>query len=240
MRLLLLADVHANWEALLSLQRAEPKPEAVLFAGDAVGYGPDPANCARWLIANATVAVKGNHDEAVLALRPAEVVDPYVPELENAATLTARYGNAFLDDATLHGLHTWPLTATTTLGGARFFLVHGTPPDPLHGRLDIATAPEAELHRLFDEVNAEVILLGHTHLPALRRFGDKLLINPGSLGQPRYGTPDPTYAVWDDGRVQIKHLHYPHEAVAQKLRLLPLNPEVAEQLTGILETGMVA
>jgi predicted phosphodiesterase len=35
MRILLIADVHANWEALLSLQRAEPQPDAVLFAGDA-------------------------------------------------------------------------------------------------------------------------------------------------------------------------------------------------------------
>ncbi len=57
MRILLIADVHANWEALLSLQRAEPQPDAVLFAGDAVGYGPDPANCARWLRTQATDAV---------------------------------------------------------------------------------------------------------------------------------------------------------------------------------------
>ena len=52
MRLLLFADVHANGEALLSLQRAERRPDAILFAGDAVGYGPEPVQCARWLIAN--------------------------------------------------------------------------------------------------------------------------------------------------------------------------------------------
>jgi protein phosphatase len=54
MRVLLIADVHANWDALLALQRAERKPDAVLFAGDAVGYGPDPAACARWWSVNAT------------------------------------------------------------------------------------------------------------------------------------------------------------------------------------------
>jgi protein phosphatase len=151
-----------------------------------------------------------------------------------------REAHAWLSETVKAGMQAWPLTATATFGGARFYVAHGSPADPLCGRLDITTAPEAELHRLFDAIDADVFLLGHTHLPALRRFGDKLLINPGSLGQPRYGTPDPTYAVWDDGRVQIKHLHYPHEAVAQKLRLLPLNPEVTEQLTGILEMGMLA
>jgi len=47
------------------------------------------------------------------------------------------------------------------------------------------------------------------------------------------------YAVWEDGRVQIKHLHYDHDAVASRLRLTPLSTEVVEQLTTMLETGMV-
>jgi diadenosine tetraphosphatase ApaH/serine/threonine PP2A family protein phosphatase len=66
-----------------------------------------------------------------------------------------------------------------------------------------------------------------------------LIVNPGSLGQPRYGVPDATYAVWEDGRVQIKHPHYDHDVTARRLRLAPLSAEVVGQLTEILETGMV-
>ncbi len=47
---------------------------------------------------------------------------------------------------------------------------------------------------------------------------------------------DATYA---DGRLQIKHLHYDHDATARRLRLAPLSPEVMEQLTGVLESGLV-
>jgi hypothetical protein len=47
---------------------------------------------------------------------------------------------------------------------------------------------------------------------------------------------DATYA---DGRLQIKHLHYDHDATARRLRLAPLSPEVIEQLTGMLESGLV-
>lgn len=236
MRLILIADVHANWEALLALQRAEPRPDAVLFAGDATGYGPDPAACVRWLLANARVAVRGNHDEAVLRAADGPCGAP--PELEDAARQTEAYSRAALSTADRAGLARWPASATVTLGGVRFYVTHGTPDDPLAGELNPATCPEAGLRRLFDAVPAEVILLGHTHVPAMRRFGDRLVINPGSLGQPRYGTPDATYAVWDDGDVRIKHLHYDHGAPANRLRLTPLSHEVTEQLSRILETGL--
>jgi len=89
------------------------------------------------------------------------------------------------------------------------------------------------------ELTAKRLQLFKEAVPALRRVGAKLFINPGSLGQPRYGVPDATYAVWDDGQVQIKHLHYDHDATAQRLRLEQLDPEVTEQLTGILETGII-
>ncbi len=234
MRVLLLADVHANGEALFALQRAEPQPDAVLFAGDAVGYGPNPLDCARWLQANATALVRGNHDEALStgALLGAP------PELHEAALETLDYARRLLAPEDLMAIQRWPLTATLTLGAARFYLAHGTPPDPLAGQLEAATCREADLHALFDGLAADVIVLGHTHRPALRQFGDRLIINPGSLGQPRYGTPDATYAVWEDGRVQIRHLHYDHHATMRRLSLMPLDPDISEQLNGILHTGL--
>jgi protein phosphatase len=103
----------------------------------------------------------------------------------------------------------------------------------------VATAREAQLAALFGDLEADVIVAGHAHVPALRRFDGRLIVNPGSLGQPRYGTPDATYAVWEDGRVQIKHLHYDHHAVVGRLRLAPFSSEVADQMAAILETGLV-
>lgn len=240
MRILLIADVHANWEALLSLQRAEPQPDAVLFAGDAVGYGPDPANCARWLRAQTTGAVRGDCDNALVA-------DPLItdhllqdsPQLEDAARETLALACAQLAPADRAALSLWPLTASLHLGGAMFVLAHATPAHPLDGTLDLLTASDAALTEALGGLHADFVVLGHTHVPALRRANGTLFINPGSLGQPRYGVPDATYAVWEDGQVQIKHLHYDHDATAQRLRLAPLSPEVVEQLTEVLEMGMV-
>ncbi|HLF26558.1 MAG TPA: YfcE family phosphodiesterase [Anaerolineae bacterium] len=234
MRVLLLADVHANWDALLAVQRAEPQPDAVLFAGDAVGYGPDPAPCVRWLLAHATLAVRGNHDEALITQQRAGVP----AELEDAAAETLAYARRIVPESDRERLSRWPVSASMALGGARFHAVHGTPVDPLRGELNPATCSAPELHALFDPIAADIILLGHTHVPAIRQLDDRLIVNPGSLGQPRYGVPDATYAVWEDGHLQIRHLHYDHAAPARKLRLTPLSPEVIEQLSDILETGL--
>ena len=241
MRILLIADVHANWEALLSLQRAEPQPDAVLFAGDAVGYGPDPANCARWLRTQATEAVRGDFDNAL-------ITDPLVtdhsphdsPQLEEAARETLALARAQLAHADRAALSLWPLTASLHLGGAMFVLAHATPACPLDGTLDLLTASDAALMESLGGHRADFVVLGHTHVPALRKVNGTLFINPGSLGQPRYGVPDATYAVWEDGDVRIKHLHYDHDATARRLRLAPLSPEVIEQLSAILETGMIS
>jgi putative phosphoesterase len=236
-RILLIADVHANWPALLALQRAEPEPDALLFAGDAVGYGPDPAACAGWLLAHSRAAVRGDHDAALAEGQPALPSAP--PELAEAAEETLAWSRQQLPPDQRAGLCAWPLTGSICLGGASFFLCHGLPARPLDGRLHPAAAREAELRRHFNGVEADVIVLGHTHVPALRRLGPQLIVNPGSLGQPRHGLPEPTYAVWDDGNVQIRHLHYDHGLVAQRLRLAPLGPETLDVLSHTLESGLV-
>ncbi|MEK9162427.1 MAG: YfcE family phosphodiesterase [Chloroflexota bacterium] len=235
MRLILIADVHANWEALLSLQRAEQKPDAVIFAGDAVGYGPDPSNCVKWLLANVTVAVRGNHDEAMVQ----GDVDGIPVELREAARESIAYSRKILAREDIIRLSHLPVTNQSSFGGAKFFVTHGTPTNPLSGQLNPATCSEFDLHTMFDSIDADVIVLGHTHLPAIRVFGKKIIINPGSLGQPRYGVPDATFAAWDDGRIQIHHLHYDHDAVANKIRLLPFSVETIDVLTEVLEKGMI-
>jgi putative phosphoesterase len=53
----------------------------------------------------------------------------------------------------------------------------------------------AELERL----DADVLLVGHSHVPFIRRIGGKVIVNPGSVGQPRSGDARASYAVWDDG-----------------------------------------
>lgn len=213
-----------------------PKPDAVLFLGDIVGYGPDPAACIQWVRANATVAVQGNHDYGV-----ANNVCGATPiEVHDLAIATHAHAWKILHHSDVDYLRGLPLTQSVEIAGANFFLVHGTPVEPIYGSANLLFSRIEYLRSLLEGTeaeNANVVLMGNTHIPAIRQLDNKVLVNPGSLGQPRYGVPDPTFAVWEDGEIRIRHLHISHDITIQKIGLLPLEKDVISRLQQILMTG---
>lgn len=215
MRILIFSDLHANWQALLSLQSAEKPPDAILFAGDAVGYGPDAAACVAWLRNNVTAAIQGDHDRAVAT--GTEYASP--DEWRDLARATRDVTRALLHQNALDYLAALPPEREVELGGARFWLTHQPP-------------------LAYEQIRADIILCGHTHIPALRRVNAKWIVNPGSLGQPRHGLPSATYAVWEDGGLKIQHIDYDPAPTIQRLALLPLDPDHLSRLQEALATGI--
>lgn len=234
MRILIFSDVHANLEALAALHQVEKPPDALFFLGDLVGYGPDPAPCVGWTRAYATHVVRGDHDYATAT--GAEFGSP--PDMRELAVATREHTIRQLNARDLTYLAKLPTTLQVELGGAKFFLAHGSPREPATRLFDFATMPENALRAELEGVDADVILLGHTHIPAIRKIGDKYLVNPGSLGQPRHGLPSATFAVWEDGNLRIHHIDYDPKPTMNKISLMPLDPEVAERLKEILEKGI--
>jgi len=233
MRILIFADVHANWEALSALERVERQPDDVLFLGDAVGFGPDPNQCVRWLRQNATHAVSGDCDAAIFdtdeLYEGSKVCCSTEATIVYAARqLTADYRNY---------IAMLPETALVELDGTRFYMTHAGP-DRLFDHYDLMSVPKDKLEAAFKDIAADVVLVGHTHKPGMRQIADKVIVSPGSLGQPLYGTPDATFAVWDSGTIKIHHLHYDHGTTAGKLAAIPLDEECRKKLRETLERGM--
>ncbi len=233
MRVLIFSDLHANWEALLWMQRAEPKPDAILFLGDIIGYGPDPAACIHWVRANVTCAVQGNHDYGL-----ANNVCGGTPiEVHDLALATQAHAWKILHKADVDYLRGLPQQQSVCLEGTTFHLVHGTPLEPMYGKANLLFTPEATLREMVAGCDADIILMGNTHIPAIRQLDGKLLVNPGSLGQPRYGVPDPTYAIWEDDQIRIRHLHIAHDRTISRIGLLPLEKDIISRLQQMLMTG---
>ena len=230
-RIIVFGDLHANWEALLSLQQAEPRPDAVLCLGDVVGYGPDPKRCLDSVRAGVTHLVRGRHDLAVGGVTAGDRGESDLLEATWAHT------RSLLSAEDRNYLACLPAQVTVELAGVRFCLMRLTPDDLEAETQMLITMPQARLQELFSRVEADVILLGGPHIPALRQVDGRLIVCPGSVGLPRYGVPDPTFAAWEDGRVQIHHLHYHPEDTVRKLSLLPLAPEHALYLGSVLRTG---
>jgi diadenosine tetraphosphatase ApaH/serine/threonine PP2A family protein phosphatase len=86
-------------------------------------------------------------------------------------------------------------------------------------------------------VSADCVLLGHTHWPMIRRIGRQLVVNPGSVGQPRDGDPRASFAVIENGYVALKRVAYDVERTVRGLRGLPLPAEIADRLVSILRAG---
>ena len=236
-RVIIFGDLHANWEALLALQQAEQQTDAVLCLGDLVGYGPDPKRCLDVVRASGTHVIVGRHDLAMGNLAPTVSAGDDSPDGSELLEATWAHTRSMLSAQDRDYLGSLPGEVSVEIAGVRFLLTRFAPDDVETETHMLITMPQARLKELFGDVEADIILLGGPHVPALRQVEDRLIVCPGSLGLPRYGVPDPTFAAWEDGRVQIHHLHYNPEDTNRKMSLLPLAPEHVLHLGSALRTG---
>ena len=212
MRVLIVADVHSNLEAFTSVIEDASRRggfSQIWSLGDLVGYGPDPVECLKLLGGHRHVAVAGNHDLAAAGRLSVEAFNEYAAEANRwtAAQLTPEEAST---------LASQPLKSVQ----GEFTLVHGSPRDPVWEY--VVSQSSAAVSFLHFDTNW--CLLGHSHVPflcmpienspAFRTFpedspvtlgGDRMLINPGSVGQPRDGDPRASYAIYDSDEHSIFH-----------------------------------
>ncbi|MGA2512620.1 MAG: metallophosphoesterase family protein [Candidatus Limnocylindrales bacterium] len=229
MRLLIVSDLHANATAL---EQVVEQADAVVVLGDLVDYGPDPEATIAWVRRNANHVVRGNHDEAVASGAPTGASE----RLANVAEESAAWTRAQLGDADRQFLGSLPLHAEFSFAGTTFAAVHAAPSDPLRPYLRPDT-PDERWQSELASVRAEWLLVGHTHLPFMRRFGSQTVVNPGSVGQPRDGFPLASYVIWDDGDVFLGRRRYAVDDVVRRLRDVDLSAPGRARLTSLLQTG---
>jgi putative phosphoesterase len=227
MRILVVADIHGNWPALQALD--EPH-DVCLCLGDLVDYALEPAPCIEWVRHHADYAVRGNHDHAAAQ----NVIISGRTGFKYLAGVTRILTRQRLGAADLRFLADLPVTQAMTLEDTRFLLVHATPRDPL----DEYAHPDPDFwSRRLQNVDADVVCVGHTHQPYVLEVGDKLVINPGSVGQPRDGDPRAAYVVIDANRVEIKRIAYPVEDTIRTVTESTLPDEAKAMLSDVFRTG---
>lgn len=228
MKVVMLSDIHGNLAALDALP--ERDYDALWCTGDLVDYGPRPHEVVERIREKAAVCVRGNHDNAAGFSVDPNCSAPY----KHLAAETLRYTQQVCTEEDLAYLRSLPLDCRITMGGTRFYLVHGMPTDPLFGYC----REESELWReQVKSADTDVLVVGHTHTPFLRMEGGTAIVNPGSLGQPKTGRPLACYAVWEDGKISLKEYVYPMEETIGGIGEMPLEPKDQEALITVLRTG---
>src|SRR5262245_51958618 len=222
MRILLIADVHANRAALEAV--TEPF-DVCLSMGDLVEYGPEPGACIDWVRKNAPHSVRGNHDHGTAQ----DVEVQGLGGFRYLTQATRRPTLARLASVDRRYLNDLPTTSMFKLDGKRFLLVHATPRDPLDEY--IPPDPDQWAARLAG-IPVDYVCVGHTHTPFVLNVNGIKVINPGSVGLQRDGDPRARYAVIDGDDVQLKRLDYDIEKTIAAVKDCSLTDERAK---GMLE-----
>jgi putative phosphoesterase len=235
MKILVLSDVHGNWPALQAVLRAEPDANRILCLGDLVNYGPQPVECVAWamgLDARSRV-LQGNHDLAFSAGTSPGTSAAYelITEAMQAATapLLSPEMRRFLGGLEPLQKFRWE--------GNNCVACHAVPTDPLYGYLGEQAAPTLWESELVEVKYPDILFLGHTHIPMMTQFQRTLVINPGSVGQPRDGDAWAAYAIWKEDSVALRRAAYDVEATIQAYQRLSLEPQIKQRLAEILRTG---
>jgi len=242
MRIAVLADIHANREALDAVREAvaAEAPDRIVIAGDIVGYGPDPVyavEIAADYAACGAHLVLGNHDQATVEERRG------MTEIARSAIRWTREQLSEAHRAFLTGL---PLAVADE---DRLY-VHASADEPgrWHYVHDARGAAPS-----FDATEARLIVCGHTHIPAIfyARAGyppvafrpldnqpaplmatRRHLVVAGSVGQPRDGNPAACFALVDlkQGAITMRRVPYDAETTARKVLSAGLPPPLAARL----------
>lgn len=242
MRVAVISDVHSNLHALVAVRREieRAQPDEVWNLGDNVGYGAKPSECCRILRRLATYSLVGNHDLAAIGKLP---LDHFSPVAATAAAWTKQHlsksAAAYLADSA-------PLCK---LPGCELY--HGSPREAVWAY--VLEASDAKI--AFSLSPSPLLLVGHSHfaLAASTKTGrldfdpapagtvidlsrGRVLLNPGSVGQPRDGDPRAAYLLLDleAGRAEFKRVEYDVERTQAEIREAGL----PEQLAGRLSRGI--
>jgi putative phosphoesterase len=187
MKLLILSDIHGNWPALQTVLQAEAGFDAVAFCGDVVDYGPQPVECIRWLAENGDHLVRGNHDNALAFDLDCRCMGSF----REASLATRAWHRTLVGPIDREFLRRMPLPYWFEWQGNHFRMAHATPQGDLFEYLPMDQRGE----RVAD-LDADFVLLGHTHVQGMRTFGKVTVVNPGSVGLARDRGGEACYAVF--------------------------------------------
>lgn len=217
----LIADVHSNAVALKAVLSAlaESGAERILHSGDIVGYNPYPNETIELFKSNNIISISGNHDRALIT-GDTSGFNPYAKAaLEWTRKVVLPYNSGYIK-----GLKN---IESITIDEKKIFLVHGSPYD-----IDEYVYPGNVSPDLLSAANADILVLGHTHIQFKKEYPEGIIINPGSVGQPRDGNPDAAFALLDteSGKIQLERINYDIEKVIEDMLVAHLPEKLALRL----------
>jgi putative phosphoesterase len=222
MKLALLGDIHGNHFALQAVLAAASSSgvEKLLVTGDLVGYYYAPLKVLELLQPWDRYLVRGNHEDMLIAARTDSVFLKQVGGLYGDGLRIAieQLGKQQLDE-----LCSLPHPLELVIDGCKILLCHGAPWD-----VDQYIYPDAQMELLerCAKPGYDLVVLGHTHYPMQRKIGKTLIVNPGSVGQPRNYQPGAHWAIFDTATRNLEFHQELYDSTMLRRECRQHNPEL--------------
>lgn len=189
MKVAVIADIHANFPALEKVLE-DIRGAPIFCCGDLVGYNTFPNEVIDLIRTNNATSILGNHDLAVLTGDTGWFNSEAIKAIEWTAGKLTTENRSFLE-------------ALPRAYENEFYMAHGSPKNQLEGYI-FSDDPDYVFSDFFNYTERDIIILGHTHIPFVKKIDGKLIFNPGSVGQPRDSDPRASYAILDTEKKEVK------------------------------------
>ncbi len=240
MRIAVISDIHSNVYSLESVLKDIDTKEVDLIActGDLVGYGTRPNEVIDIIRKNRILTIMGNYDEAIGNFKIVCGCDYKDPKDAQKAALSMQFTAMETSEQNKAYLRNLPKEAMLTVGNKKIRFVHGsTRVINEYLREDSTQAQE-----VMNELIEDILVCGHTHIPYAKVYGDKLLVNAGSIGKPKTNNPKANYVIIDiqneddlndkeaSVNVEIVEVDYDFEKAAKEIEENQILPDVFARL----------
>lgn len=227
MKIAVISDIHSNIYALDSvLADIETKDvDMIVCTGDLVGYGTRPNEVIQTLRKNKIFTIMGNYDDAIGNLKIVCGCDYPDPKDAEKAGLSMHFTGQTTKVENKEYLRNLPKELIFNFDKKTIRFVHGST------RLinEYLKENSKEADEVMSELVEDILVCGHTHIPYVKYYGEKLLVNAGSVGKPKTGNPNANYVIIDiknedeiaktpsSVEVEIIEVEYDFERIANEI-----------------------
>ena len=219
MKIAVISDIHSNIYALESVLDDIKNRDIDLIActGDLVGYGTRPNEVINTIRKNRILTIMGNYDDAIGNFKLVCGCDYKDPKDAEKASLSMHFTSMETTDENKKYLSSLPKEATLSFDNKTIKLVHGS----TRFINEYLKEDSKESQEVINELAEDILICGHTHIPYAKYYGEKLLVNSGSVGKPKTNKPSANYVIVNINNssveVEIIEVDYDFEKAAKEI-----------------------
>lgn len=231
MKIAIISDIHSNIYALMRVLEdiEDQKADSIICLGDLVGYGPHPNETINLIKRRNILCIKGNYDVSVVNENYKYIRETTINSFSIPWTVSElRASNKYY-------LEHLPNSLTLEFNNKKIRFVHGSP----KAINDYLFEDSDNTVEIMDNLKEDILVCAHTHLPFSKKINNKLLVNCGSIGKPKYGKPKATYCILtidNNGNVSsdIREVDYEYKRIIKDMEILKFPPNLIRSY----ETGI--